>query len=1147
MAFAAMAIGAGIARAETVSNSYATFTGDRVGVTSGGDFYYDADGAGEIVVTAATGWLVNGADSITIYRDRERGRCLSFLSKQGEGSDACHVYPYVVTGDVHKEGTPVGISVSAASRHTAIYAVPDSGAMVSVPLQVKVESCGRHVQTRQWKPCMCGTVLRQDVEQREYEVEPDVFVVTCKEGDVAKPLEGSAWKGVMAKGKGQELALTVAGSRKDAPACKQCACRASANTTVDVYELSVSMDSEYLGLDMTDAGRGGRVTGKANAKIDPSPGVASYKWTDCGSRCSWDSPQTGSGIRFQTKSACGPSSCYREEPLVVVGTVYPNGTSGPKISAACTNRFTIVKVDVEIGGVDEDKEESEGAFLPYFADKDGSLTEEGKGKMSTVRLSCEPCLPEDEVVTMSCTGAGELYEVKANGELAKVTAVSCRADGIGSRIFKLHGHGSSESYKDGRITIEHPSSKAKDVAAYTSVRVNVEITDFPTKKLLGEDLEEDPGAFIPYAPDWAYGETESGEADEPFGLSARSKLVEVFISYEPSDLPEDEVGGGKFLEFEAPPDSLFLPSTSANADNGWLEFVNWWNERPANWSLVFAGKKRLLLHGHEKSKAPRDREIRITHPKSGATDVARYTVYHVDLDIDSDNDLSIEDDDGFEDAIEEREPGKIISYDQSGISPGRDYRVPLRLRAWGGGENAVVRLESSNPQAAEVYRSETGGDKVSLPFHFPADAIPALYVDGIAKGMVTFTATLISESSVELAEDKVAALIIQPISFAPGQGRHAGAWISDPCMSQRGNPNYAMRTANGIKNVAKSVGFACTEHEEWCVDPTDGYDDNPGDLTLARFKAMANCGLLLFKGHGSPGRNIPVTFTDTQQGQAAANAWCAGESGMLAGQVFLSYGTFHGVYCNSSWYAANWKSGLDQGNAIVFWQSCHSAERNGRTDSIEQSAGGRWRIAWGPSSDIEGTVSDSESASVVRGSLEIMAKEPSARPAELALVAGRSFLYGTCRTSGNPWTTLCPGPVPDGGCFPRGVLKKGESALGCMILDTFLDDTWSPEELLKTGDGALAEAGIAPVWLRQEGCEHPYGVRFEICKESDKAVEVTVSHQRVRNWGVNCKDAPFMKNGIEGVDDMMWEMSAPGRALDADGSAPNNSDLKWRY
>lgn len=1062
MAFAAMAIGAGIARAETVSNSYATFTGDRVGVTSGGDFYYDADGAGEIVVTAAAGWLVNGADSITIYRDRERGRCLSFLSKQGEGSDACHVYPYVVTGDVHKEGTPVGISVSAASRHTAIYAVPDSGAMVSVPLQVKVEGCGRHVQTRQWKPCMCGTVLRQDVEQREYEVEPDVFVVTCKEGDVAKPLEGSAWKGVMAKGKGQELALTVAGSRKDAPACKQCACRASANTTVDVYELSVSMDSEYLGLDMTDAGRGGRVTGKANAKIDPSPGMASYKWTDCGSRCSWSSDQMGSGIRFQTKSACGPSSCYREEPLVVVGTVYPNGTSGPKISAACTNRFTIVKVDVEIGGVDEDKEESEGAFLPYFADKDGSLTEEGKGKMSTVRLSCEPCLPEDEVVTMSCTGAGELYEVQPNGELAKVTAVSCRADGIGSRIFKLHGHGSSESYKDGRLTIEHPSSKAKDVAAYTSVRVNVEITDFPTKKLLGEDLEEDPGAFIPYAADWAYGEEERVTEDIPFGLSARSNLVEVFVSYEPSDLPEDGVGGGRFLEFEAPSDSLFLPMTSANADQGWVEFVNWWNTRSENWSLAFAGKKRLLLHGHEKSGAPRDHEIRITHPKSGATDVAKYSVFHVDLDIDSDNDLSIEDDDGFEDAIEEREPGKIISYDQSGISPGQDYRVPLRLRAWGGGENAVVKLESSNPQVAEVYRSETGGDKVSLPFSFPADSIPALYVDGIAKGTVTFTATLINQSADELAEDKVTALIIQPISFSPSGG--AAVWSSIPNDVQDGDGEL-------FDALISNQGYKVT----WYRDPYGERDVNVGNCTANAYLNLDSKGAVTIISHGDTNEHFAVYFPRTNDGYDCAISWIGdirNSGGTVDGLTVKPRMTkdnfrYYSVSVGTQWFETNWKKGFDKRNSIVLWGSCISA-------TLLNHCGGRWRSGYCDETN------EAECKRVYGNFLERMNGSNglgALRPAGMAYSNGRSSMGTTSvQMEGNPWTTLCPAPVVGKPTFPSTCLAEGDVAFGCLVLDTFLKDKNNMMQVV-AGEGVSA---IAP--LRQEGAAYPFGVGFRIEK-----------------------------------------------------------------
>ena len=100
---------------------------------------------------------------------------------------------------------------------------------------------------------------------------------------------------------------------------------------------------------------------------------------------------------------------------------------------------------------------------------------------------------------------------------------------------------------------------------------------------------------------------------------AKARLVDVFISYEPSDLPEDEDRSVKFLEFEAPPDSLYVPSSSANSDWYWNEFVSWWNGRGGNVSHRFEGKKRLVLHGHKKSESQRDCAIRITHPIESVT------------------------------------------------------------------------------------------------------------------------------------------------------------------------------------------------------------------------------------------------------------------------------------------------------------------------------------------------------------------------------------------------------------------------------------------------------------------------------------------------------------------------------------------------
>ena len=71
--------------------------------------------------------------------------------------------------------------------------------------------------------------------------------------------------------------------------------------------------------------------------------------------------------------------------------------------------FTVVKVDVTIGKVGEDKEETEGAFVPYVADtSDGLLSEEGTNALVAVSIKCEPELPPNEVITISAP-VGFLY------------------------------------------------------------------------------------------------------------------------------------------------------------------------------------------------------------------------------------------------------------------------------------------------------------------------------------------------------------------------------------------------------------------------------------------------------------------------------------------------------------------------------------------------------------------------------------------------------------------------------------------------------------------------------------------------------------------------------------------------------------------
>ena len=746
-------------------------------------------------------------------------------------------------------------------------------------------------------------------------------------------------------------------------------------------------------------------------------------------------------------------------------------------------------------------------------------------KSASVRFICEPNdLPPNERVRVSAVGPAELYQRLPAGKLVKVVSTNYFANEISRLEFVLHGHAASDSYKDGSVEIVHLASGAKDRAKYTSVRVNVEITDFPTQKLLGEDKEEIPGAFIPYAADWAFAETPSNDEDIPFGLAAQEKLVSVYVSYEPADLPEEEDPDMKFLAFEAPSASLYLLGTAGTACR-WKEFTDWWNSCPPECGMTFEGKMRLLLHGHEKSKRPRDREIRVTHPRSGATDVAKYTVFHVDLDIDSDNDLSIENDDGFEDAIEEREPGKIISYDQSGISPGQDYRVPLRLKAWGGETNAVVRLDadSSSPHVAEIYRSGTGDDKLDLPFYFPADSIPSLYVDGVTNGTISFTATLVNPPEgvsatssvrpipgIELAEDKVSALIIQPISFSPGGG--AAVWSSKP--NEIGDGDGVM-----FDSLISNQGYKVT----WYRDDYGERNLSVGDCTANAYLNLDGYGAITIISHGETNEHLAVYFPDTTAGLDAASRWVADVqySGGLGSDMTVKRAWdrkngywYRYVSVKPRWFEANWKPGFDKRNSIVLWACCMSA-------TLLDCCGGRWRSGY------EMVCEEPECSRVNSQFLKRMNGIFGAgtfRPAGTAYSQGRSSMLPTSvRMEGNLWTTLCPAPIIGNPTFPSSALAEGDVAFGCLLLDTFVK---AKSNMIKViaGDGV---SGVTP--LRQEGAKYPFGVGFRIKKGSGT---IKVKSEAIKVY-------------IESATPN--DEFASGKTMDVDRIAPNGGIIEWEF
>jgi len=271
---------------------------------------------------------------------------------------------------------------------------------------------------------------------------------------------------MLTKGLKQGVLFSLVASNR----CEGCTCGGVTNALIDVYELSIDRP-DYVGLNMTDAMKGKHVKRKASAIIDPDAAMASYEWLDCG-KCEFTGEKNGKTVTYGATNKTEPSVAFLAESLTVSATV--ENADGVSDSSNCTTNFTIVKVDVTIGGVGEEKEETEGAFLPYVADKDGKISEAGGEKMLAVSFSCKPrLLQSDESVTVTHSGAGELYEKLSDGTLVLVEEKDYPAAEIDDCVFLLHGHGLSWDMRDGEIMIVHKNSGAVDLANYSVYNIRL--------------------------------------------------------------------------------------------------------------------------------------------------------------------------------------------------------------------------------------------------------------------------------------------------------------------------------------------------------------------------------------------------------------------------------------------------------------------------------------------------------------------------------------------------------------------------------------------------------------------------------------------------------------------------------------------------
>ena len=458
-----------ITRSERVANSFVFVEADGVSVANDGAFHFaNVTSSIPVTVTARSGWKVNGRSSFSFVRAAGEDGVLKVTSKLGEDEE--HI-PYadctfpreVVTNHL---SAPVVRAIPAHERLLSMYARPETNVFVSASAHLETVSNGVHEIITTWLPCPeCGLHRIPSVQTNRVEIVPgpDRWISSA----AGVTTNASTWAGFMPKGLDQRVRFNVSCTNQ----CRACICSATTNSFVDVHELSVT-NGLYLGLDRTDCGRTNPVVKVAGAIIDPEPtGSSAYLWTDCGI-CSFTGRTDQATARYFAPDPDRGSARHLAEPLTVSGTATSAG--GQSDSANCTSKFTVVKVDVTIGGVGEDKEETEGAFVQYVKDAaNGEWTEDGTNALVAVSITCEPeNLPTNEVVTISAP-AKSLYIRRRGKYYAISEETEFPAYLLSGVEFVLHGHEESGGLRDREIKVEHRKSGAVDLAKFTNVKLRV--------------------------------------------------------------------------------------------------------------------------------------------------------------------------------------------------------------------------------------------------------------------------------------------------------------------------------------------------------------------------------------------------------------------------------------------------------------------------------------------------------------------------------------------------------------------------------------------------------------------------------------------------------------------------------------------------
>ena len=495
-----------------------------------------------------------------------------------------------------------------------------------------------------------------------------------------------------------------------------------------------------------------------------------------------------------------------------------------------------------------------------------------------------------------------------------------------------------------------------------------------------------------------------------------------------------------------------------------------------------------------------------------AADAVRTTVVQTDLDIDSDNNATIDD---YDDPIEGKAPGCILAKDLEGDSPEggpiKEHLKPMTLEIVPEVPDSKVVLSAD--AGVLLWADSNGTTQVSLPHTYdPPGTMPdTLYVDGDTKGAqasITLEYVYKPASDLEIGTDELEVFVTETPSWAPAKANVAYVWSSLPSLGEG--------DATAFQDRVNPQGFTgvSANSNGWFRDSTGSADTDFEQCRLANYKNMRNAGAFCVVSHGERGAHHAVYAVETSGGQAACDAWRAGEPDMTTDHWI---GDCYTVRVSSKWLAANYASTLNANKSITFWDICYSATGNPSQGeaSVMEAAGGRWRIGYiNPTYESQCTTVNTKFLERMNGTTDNAEKRTAGEAYD-----NKSGYPSNVQMDGNDWTTLCPAPMTDDPFFP-GTVPGNRYGWGCTIFDTYMRDAEAAGSALIGISGTTA---YSPHWAGDTS----YG-KFILGFSYDKTGG---TGQTVRAVADHCKNAD--PDG--------------GREMDGDRVTPNGDDRDWPY